>query len=357
MALIQVVNYLKELAGNPVFMEKYKALAAVVKEASAGNGQDLTPEILKLKDEIKIHLLESDPVSWGFSSYSLFEKINSNRLFGKPAAEFLENLVNHGSRDYKTMYSELNRTIKLWGKFADDITRFSNLFGLILPAEELVGQEKDPGKASMLLYFEGRLSVQSISDLERYSRLWDGILDSFCRLSGEEKPSVEISSFNNGRIVLDVTAGEKTLKSIISGVDGIISCLSDIVRINVIRNELVHIPLRHDMNHILSEEIGFLVEDKACEIAEQLAAEITPAQHDDYVIQKISLSLKQVLSFIEKGGKIEYNSAHADQSILKNLTEAFRKAFELDQLANAFEQAKKLQPVKNDHKDMLQESI
>jgi hypothetical protein len=338
-ALIQVVNYLKALAGDPSFMEMYKRLSDLVREASKGK-EDLTPKILELKEEIKILQLKNDPSDWGYSAYSLFEKINSGCLFGKPAADYIEELLDHGTRDYNAVYAELNKKIRHLGKFSENISKFSSLFDLIFPIEELNNAEETEIRSSIFLYFEGELVVQSISDLERYSRLWDGILDSFCNLTGEEKPAVDIRNFSNGRIVLGVAAPKLTLEAISEGVDGIISCLDKILIIKNIQNELVQLPLKYNLVGLLDEEAGFIISQTAGEISRKLIFTNNTREAEPNTEALLARSLKQILSFIEKGGKIEYQqgpNTKDNERIRRNLIQSFRVAKEINSLMHSIE--------------------
>jgi hypothetical protein len=341
-ALLQVVNYLKGLAGDQSFLEMYKRLSDLVREA-AKSKEDLTPEILRLKEEIKAMQLKNDPTDWGYASYSLFEKINSGRLFGKPAADYIEDLLDHGTRDYTMINTELNKTIKHLGKFSDNISKFTSLFELIFPLEELNNLDEIESRSSIYLYFEGQLNVQSISDLERYSRLWDGILDSFCSLRGEEKPAIEICNFSSGNIVLGIAADKIIRNAISAGVDGIISCLPNVLKIRKIQYEISHLPLKNNVNELLEEEAGFIISRTAAETARKLISADLVNEGSQNTEAILARSLKQILSFIEKGGKIEYKAETGstdNEYIRRNLNESFRIAKEITSILHSLETEK-----------------
>src|ERR1035437_957309 len=177
-ALIQVINYLKETSGNQALLEGYKKLIEIVREASEKQQIDYSEAILKEKEQLRHFFLENDPSDWGYASYSLFDKINKNQLFGKAAADYLENLITPGNNDYKAIYSDLSKKVKLISKLSDTISRFRQLFDQVIPAEIFQFEEEIDIKPSLFIYFEGHLSVQNIADLERYARLWDGILST-----------------------------------------------------------------------------------------------------------------------------------------------------------------------------------
>jgi hypothetical protein len=341
-ALIQVINYLKEITENPVLVEGYKKLSEKVKEASGDTGGDFWAEILYEKDLLKDCLLKTDPSDWGYASYSLFENIDKNQLFGKAAAASLDDLIRPDNKDYKSIYSNLSWKLKHISKLSETLYRFQHLFDQIVPAEVFQTNEESENKSSLFLYFEGRLSVKNIADLERYARLWDGILNSFSRITGEENLTLDINSFRNGNIVLDVTTQDKTLNSIITGIVEILNLLPVILKIRKIQTEIVLIPLYNNINDQLEDEISRLINQKAFESAQKLVSDkLSDSMDSEEIINDLSRALKQILSFVEKGGKIEFKPLMSTPEIIKTnkaLIEAFAIAREMEKVTDVYNQ-------------------
>ncbi len=335
-ALIQVINYLKEKSGDPALLDGYKKLSEMLRETSRNPEDDFSSAILKEKEQLHQILLESDPVDWGYASYSLFEKINTNQLFGKAGADYLDNLITPDNKDYQAISSDLNKKLKLIPKLSETLTRFQQLFEQVVPAEVFQSAEDADNKASLFLYFEGPLSVHNIADLERYARLWDGILSTFSKLTGEENLSLDINSFRNGEVVLGVVTEAKTLDAITTGVIGMVTPLPLILQIRKIQIETTLLPLYNDLNKLLEEEIQTLINSTALKTAQKLVTEYFSDTFDeDEMITDLSHALKQILSFIEKGGKIEFKpllpGPEATQTN-KTLIESFAVAKELESL-------------------------
>jgi hypothetical protein len=321
-ALIQVINYLKEISENPVMLDSYKKLTGLVKEASGSLVVDNTDEILKEKEHLWSILQESDPINWGHSSYCLFEKINRNRLFGKSAAYDLEGLIASDNQDFKTAYSELSKKIKLISKFSDTLNRFLQMFDQIVQSDIFQLSEESEARTSLYLYFEGRLSVQNITDMDRYSRLWDGILTSFSMLTDEEKLMPDIRSFQNGNVVLGVAAQDKTLDAIVTGVTGILISLPSILKIRKIQLEIASLALHNDLNEFMEEEIQILISQNANELTQKLISLYSNSTLSfEDMNNDISRSLKQILNFVEKGGRIEFTPSDSNKEQAKiNIT-------------------------------------
>lgn len=325
-ALIQVVNYLKDLSSNTILVDGYRKISELLKEASANS-----EAILREKEELKSFLISTEPDSWGYSSSSLYEKINSGCLFGKAAADRLDKLLSPGY-DNKTAGSEINSIVKQLSKFSENIKKFHQLFEMIFPLEAFESG-KPCRSSSILLYFEGNLAVNNISDLERYSRLWDNILADFCKLNGNENPAVDICNFNNGNIILEVTADKVTLDSLMSGISSFMKILPDIYKIRKIQYDISLLPLQNNLQTVLDGEVNEIVNKTAQTVAEKVVSGYNEAVGTEEYISGISRSLKQVLSFIEKGGKIEFRSEDDHTEATRILNDSFLIIKELEKIA------------------------
>jgi hypothetical protein len=306
-ALIQVVNYLKDLSGDKSFLEKYQKLSETIKKASEGSDEGIIRSINVQKSELSKFLIKSDPIHWGYASYSLFEKINSEKLFGKPAAQYIEDLLQNGTGNFNSIHAKLTKNIKTLVKFSENINKLTNLFEIILPLGELTSSDKEDLSPSLLLYFEGELSVQSISALERYSRLWDNILTIFCNLAETENPPIDICNIDNGNITLRVSVSKDILVAMMNGITEILSVLPDILKIKKIQLEMSTLPLQNDFSGALEEEIEFIKDEKAISAAMKITDSFPENRNSEESIANLARCLKQIMSFVEKGGKIEYH--------------------------------------------------
>jgi hypothetical protein len=336
-ALIQAINYLKEKAAEPGLLDTYKKLADLTKQASR-NANGLYPEeVFREKEFLKQLLLEGEPDQWGYASYELFGSINSNQLFGKSAAEWLDAAITPETKDMQAVSSELSKKVKLVSKFTENAGKMMQMLEQMVPSEILSGAPEDGNRSSLLIFFEGRLSIQSISDLERYSRLWDGILGTFSRLTGEENAVLNMTSFNNCKVTLGVVAEDKTVMALMTGVTGMLSVMPVILRIRKSQVDLAHLPLINDLNNVLEDEIKILINTAADDTASKLTlAFMNESTDTEEMTAEMSRTLKQILSFIEKDGKIEFKPLKAEietAATNKTLNESFFIARQLETIS------------------------
>jgi hypothetical protein len=315
-ALIQVINYLKTITGDPALLDGYKKLSEIIKDASTKPEEDLSIIIIKEKEQLLNSLLESDPVGWGYASYSLFDKINLNKLFGRSAADSIEKLITPDNNDYKGIYSAFDKKIKILTKLSDNLKGDQQLLDQVIPREVFKPSVKTANKSSLLLYFEGHLSVNNVDDLERYSRLWGGILSTFSKLTGEENLSLDINNLSNSNLLLSVSIEDKTISALAAGVTGIVSLLPLILKIRKIQSEILNFSLYNDLNDLLEEEIANVIDESAWDTSKNLSSSSgNNSYNEEEMTDELFIALKQILSFIEKGGKIEFAPRMPDPEI------------------------------------------
>jgi hypothetical protein len=336
-ALIQAVKFLKEKSVDPSLIGGYSRLSELTGEDPGNRDADFWQTVKKEKEQLCNLLIESDPSDWGYAKYSLFEKIDSDKLFGKPAARFIENLLAPGKEDLNLIHSELLKKTGLITSLSETLTSFLQLYDKLLPSDILPSDKDAEEDLTMLLYFEEQLSVKTIQEMERFSRLWNGILNSFYTLTGEANLDLDIINFNEGNFTLGVAAGEKMLKSVMTGVVGIISSLPLILQIRKTQIEIGKLPLRKDINVLLEEEIQTLINLSALDLANDLISEYYDGNFDrEAMTNDISRSLKQMLNFVEKGGKFEFRprvSSHEFANSNKILNDSYALAIEINRIS------------------------
>jgi hypothetical protein len=344
-ALIEAVNYLKEVSANTEILGGYKRLLEVIKEAS-GKKESPPPGLSGRIEEEKVslrRLLEgSDPSGLDFESYDLFARLNVNQLFGKRAAEYIDSLDTGAGADYHAIHAELSRRVRQISKLSESLGRFRQLFDQLVPSEVYRSDEGLAGKSTIILYFERRLSIQGMSDLERYTRLWDTILGTFTRLTGEVNLSPEIGNLKNGVLVLGVSAGERCMDAFMTGIEGILKILPRVHEIRRIQVDVSRLTLVNDISGLLDKEIEVLVDQSSMETAQKLVSYYYSdgGEAADEMSAEMSRSLKQVLSFVEKGGRIECRPSGREEeaaALNRSLNGYSAIALDLETLASAME--------------------
>jgi hypothetical protein len=116
-----------------------------------------------------------------------------------------------------------------------------------------------------------------------------------------------------------------------TGVSDFLKIMPDILNIRKIQKEISLLHLQNDLGIILEEEINDIVNKKSYEVAEVL---VKDQQNSVDNLKGLALSLKQILSFVEKGGKIEFRTASDNRAeVTRVLNESFLIVRELEKIA------------------------
>lgn len=329
------MNYLKQVSDGGELLASYHELEELLKEASKNPERDFSKEIDHAKENLVAILLQNDPENLGYDGYRLFEIIDHHKVFGKPAADFIDKLLFSKKRDYKSMHAELNKKIKILTKQTAAIGRFYEIFDQVILTDMFNISQKDEISSGLYLYFEGFVAVRNINDLERFTRIWDSILQSFTELTAFDKQELEFGNVQNGSVVLGVATESITLEAIMKGTIGILNSLNLIAKIKKVQSEIIRLPLSTNYFELLEEEIELVVSQSASFVAEELVSEYFQGGRAEIaaITEKICRSLKQILSFIEKGGRIECKTSPEiknSENLNNSLIEAFLSLKKID---------------------------
>jgi hypothetical protein len=159
----------------------------------------------------------------------------------------------------------------------------------------------------LTLFFEGETAVNTINDIERFSRIWDNIIRDFAILTMQTDCRPVIESIDKKSMILQIANGDKIVDSLSYGTSKIIDTYSKILRIRKLQLEAQKLVLNPEISDLLEEEISNTINETSqnvvLDLMEKNNWDNLPAR--DEVFNSVNKSLKLILDFIEKGGKIE----------------------------------------------------
>jgi len=338
---IQVMNFLKQIADNGIILEKYKQMETLLRTGLTEPGKDLDNEIVSVKEQLRLILLENDPAELGYSACRLIEKMDQQEVFGKVAADFLSEIPETGI-DYRKFASGIAKKVKALNKHIRIISGFFEVFDQVLLAELLGPAEGSLEKPGLYIFFENQVAVKNFKDLEKFTRIWDDIIESFTGLTGGAPHEIEFCTLKDETIILGINTDPRSMEAMIRGTTGIISLIEPIVKIRKIQEEMSHLQLQYDYRSMLEEEMEWFVDNEARKLAGEVYADFRQESNELYSdgIRNLTRALKQVYSFIQKGGKLEYVFLPEDldsAELNRQLMAAFRSIAGLDGLLKQLE--------------------
>ncbi|MFZ5941667.1 MAG: hypothetical protein ACOYXB_13925 [Bacteroidota bacterium] len=330
--LLKVLNFLKQIADDGIILKKYRELEALLKSAEETTDRELVNRIYHTREQLRLLLNETNPDGLEYNAYLLLNKIDRFGTLGKIGADYLQETA---AEDVN--YTQFYRNMKEKADALEQILLMSSDFTQVFEKNlqtELIGEKTDAAQLPVLyLYFENQVKIGRLSDLERYSRIWSGILESFSTLSGLEKLEVELCSMNGEVVEMGILIDHRTMEIIVRGVMSMLNLSGMVVKMRQIAEELTGMHLKNDYRMMLEDEAKYYINQEAEIIASDLITRYSAAEQAgrEDVLPALTRSLKQILSFIEKGGRMEYRrlSETLNKDELNRTLNASYRSFEL----------------------------
>ncbi|MFZ5941669.1 MAG: hypothetical protein ACOYXB_13935 [Bacteroidota bacterium] len=307
-SFLKVMDYLKRIADNGSIPEGYKKLETLLSEGSR-KGSEIVPEQLaEARDQLIMALQEFDPEDLGYLGTKMISAIDGSSVVGSKAVAFLRGIGSE-ELNYKTLHAEISRKSKALGKLTGTASSFYSVFQDFIQFRTAAVEEEVSSGVLLNLYFEKDVSIHDIQDVVKYTRLWDEILQSFTGLTGSELREIQSCSINEKSALLGIRLDKKSMDLLMEGTEGVLELMEQIIKVKKIKEELAMLNLQTDYGEKLDREIEQLVDSEARTIAASLMdrSENTGLAHEEAMKQELIIALKKIFSFIEKGGKLEFD--------------------------------------------------
>lgn len=231
-------------------------------------------------------------------------------------------------------------------------TRIDQLVSGLGPmVEDIEAAELEEGQARLTLVFQGEIDVVTVSDLEKQSEAWRKILSAFARLSGEGEGDLKIQSIGKGSLFLELLGATGLVYAIANGASKVLEVYERVLNIRRHAAELRKLELSNDeIPADLEKEADAVLEQAAGSVAEDLIKQhkLTGKKGVGEIRNAVSLSLRQIFVFVEKGGILDVRSPSGNGAPPEpelRLRGSFRRVKELEgRLAELKQLASGLQP-------------
>lgn len=307
-SFLKVMDYLKRIADNGSIPEGYKKLESILSEGSRKGSEIASEELAEARDRLILALQEFDPEDLGYLGTKMITAIDGVSVVGSKAVAFLKEIGREDS-NYKTLHAEISRKSKALVKLTGTASSFYAVFQDFIQVRTAEQEEDVTSGVLLNLYFEKDVSIRDIQDVVKYTRLWDEILQSFNVMTGSELREIQSCSINEKSALLGIRLDKKSMDLLMEGTEGILELMEQIIKVKKIKEELALLNLQTDYGEKLDREIEQLVDSEARTIAARLMdrSENSGLVHEEEMKQELIIALKKIFSFIEKGGKLEFD--------------------------------------------------
>jgi len=307
--LIRIATYISGSIADNGISEQYQRLLDLCDQALIGDtavGNDLVEhEFNQLIGKLEL----VDPISWEKSHLKIFEKLEDPSLLGATASERLRLLFEQCNGDYSRLVQVFENDRKRIVALQDQLKQLKcSLEPLVKPSVDDGGSLEIEERNHLLqIHFEEAVFIKDINQLEKFCRIWSSILTGFTTLTHEDTKEIRIYDIESSSITF--YAGIRTLNALSRGIYQILCDYEHILKIKHLQAEIAKLELKN------GEEIIDLLEEEIAHVVDTAASVVTAKLTDKYewneaeeegaaVYGMVQTALKQMLSFVERGGRI-----------------------------------------------------
>ena len=331
--LINVFTELQSIFEKNELLKRYKNIVEHCQQlAKDVNNEDAKKSLqAEKKAIIEIHN-QIEPILWHDLSFNCLHSAKDQQLLGKSLNEKLNGILVVGNTNYLHIAEEIKGISEKTNKWIKDVGDFINNnknWNAILP-EYLTGDEK---KCTLKVFFANSTFIKTLQDLERNIRIWNNIFNVFTKLVEQLPEELYVYSVEQGFLI--IKAPSKVTEAFSTAILSILSNHRKLLEIKKIKYDLGMLNLTHH------EEISTLLEQESKVQIDQIAYELSNQLVDNYfsninesneITENVSLSVKQMMDFIEKGGKLDIDCL--DNSIVSlnksNIINMYNRIAELE---------------------------
>jgi hypothetical protein len=311
-AIIEIIDYIKKEIDSKQIISRYEQLLAVIKKIGATPDTDLSAELTEARTSVISALNDTEPQNWSYSKYKLLLELDKDSIIGTRASQTLNSIFDANQANPPKIAKEIKKLIESIKKIVD-----SSSDALLILSNFSSPVSSLANRSLLTLFFEGKTSVQTINDIERYTRIWNGIINDFAFLTMQTECQPGIESIDKKSIVLNIPEGDKILEALSYGTGKVIETYDKILRIRVLQIEVIKLALNEEIKELLEEEITIIINRTSGDVVNELMRmnNWENRQGNEELFSKVQKSLKLVLNFIEKGGKMEFLLSNSNPEI------------------------------------------
>ena len=320
--ILEVMEYIRKMMEETNIVDAYSKFAVL-----AGTNQP-TAESSALfeKETEKIIELQKkmEPRRWTYSKYRIFKEINKDNLLGESAVDELHALAELNKNAYYNLVEPLQYT-------ASELAKLYSIVKQKNPIVEvrnsyLTEQEAEhPERNVIYIYYEGNISIKDLNGFSKFSRIWDQILLTLHEITGEASTDVSIASLDmyNSCLSFGVKAGETTIQALSFAVNSILEEYARIYKIRKVQLDVISLNLTKEIIGMLEDEVQSFIQSQSVAIVNAIFEKYASTKNSIENHEKLIIVIRQIIDFIEKGGRINFESPYLNPEQNHKLNENY----------------------------------
>ena len=280
------------------------------------------------KDQLFASLRSFDQMSLTYSEKNLFQVLSYDTIVGSKAVAAIDNILHDEQFDLAGVVQNMEKKFNEFKQFMQLNQTLQSALQRIPTLKEIALHK---GEALLEITFTEKAAVDNIVDFEVWIDCWTKIIRAFSQLVGEKPESSRIIFVQKSSpLIIDVATACGLVIALGKAVDSVLNNVEKYLHIRMLVENIRKIKLDNNKaEKALMDEAEAFSEKTSQEIARNLTAGIKPKASGD-IVNGISLAVKSLFGFVDKGGRVDCPSASDDKQA-NDIEDIFKKVRELQQ--------------------------
>lgn len=185
------------------------------------------------------------------------------------------------------------------------------------------------------IFFTEESKINTIEELEKFTRIWNNIISIFSRLTREEDITIGVHLIDKSCFILNL--GEKTINALMKAILDTINTYKRLLEIRNLKTEIKNVELSNEaeFERLLEEESTNIIEDHSAVITKELLNTFEwEYSQNQKMYDNVQVATRQILGFIKKGGKISCKQNIKNDGLNKISKQFSSEIFRINNLLN-----------------------
>ena len=279
--------------------------------------------VSKEKEKLFNSLLSFDQLPLTYSEANLLTILGYKEYIGSNAVAEIETILYDENFDPQGVIQKIESKQNTFKQF---VAMIRNLKTALQNVPTLKDVALNEGEALLEITFSDQAAIDNIVDFEGWIDSWTKILRAFSELVGEKPESARIIFVQKSSpMILDVATACGLVLMIGKAVDCVLGKVEKYLNIRKQVEEIKKLKLENKkIAKDLESEANKFSETSSQQIAEKLISGMA-TKPDGAVVNGISLSIKKLFGFIDKGGRVDCPSISNKDEELSDIFEEVRQ--------------------------------
>jgi len=324
--LKRTASFIKQTVIDPGVPTHFQKLIQVLQQNSQQNGQQQQPittqkaGLIAVIKAIRVQTLT-------LNERRLLKTFIDTDLMGDSGVEKINQVFVDHNLD---PMGAVNAFTKMKGLYDQLILAATETLKVLAPIDvSVVEADIEKGHAILQITFKDKASITNVTDWRETSDQWWQIVRSFGLLTDTTTDQAKILSFQQGSVVVEVSATYIVVKAVGFVADKVLSVIERILELRKKILEIKQLDLTNkQIERDLEKEAAVFQENKSNQIAQQVIAEINKAKATDGEVgTAIKMAVEKLFAFLDKGGTVDcrLQQLEDEPAEAKQLREAYGK--------------------------------